>query len=62
MTTNQQLARALTVSRRHDGWWVAGLDSDIGPYRTKAEAQEARKGVQAFLRHEGERGFVTVGR
>ena len=46
------------LARRSDGWWVTGLpdesNQEIGPYATKAEADEARRGmVQFFTRHPG---------
>lgn len=45
----------LRVERRADGWWIVGHDPPIGPYRTRAEAIEARRGVARFYRHEARR-------
>ena len=59
MTANQQLARSLATVRHADGWWVVGGEEPMGPYRTRAEADDDRRGVQRFLRNCHRRGFVT---
>jgi len=41
----------LKTSRRPDGWWVVGVPDtieEIGPYDTKREADEARRGQEHF--------------
>jgi hypothetical protein len=60
MTENQAAAAALTVERRADGWWIAGLEQAQGPYQTKAEAREERRGLQRYLRNCHRRGFITT--
>ena len=37
--------------RLNDGWWITGIPDteDAGPYGTRAEADEDRKRMQAFL-------------
>jgi hypothetical protein len=62
MTENQQLAHELEVFHQLGAWYVRGLGDgiDMGPYRTQQEAHEAKLGVQRFLRHGTERGFVSV--
>lgn len=61
MTENQTLAATLTTSGVIGEWWVHGMDDGpIGPYETRAEADEDRAGVQRFLRHGHKRGYVTT--
>ncbi len=60
MTESQRIARGMCEERREDGWWITGHDPEMGPYETKAEAQSDRRGVQRFLRHQHEPGFVSV--
>ncbi len=48
-------------STRRDSleWWIlCGRDSH-GPYDTKKEAAEARRGLQRFDEHENDRSFFT---
>lgn len=44
----------LACKQRDDGWWITGLPNDdcpeCGPYRTRAEADEDRMGLQRFYR------------
>ncbi len=42
----------LKCVKRPDGlWWILGApDNDVGGYDTKAEADEAAKGVRRFYR------------
>jgi hypothetical protein len=42
----------LQLVKRPDGWWITGLDADLGPYATKPEAEDDRRGVERFYRHE----------
>jgi len=42
-------------------WWITG-DADwlpCGPYDTKAEADEDRRGLQKTLEHENDRSWFT---
>ena len=42
----------LKVEKRNDGWWVTDLPygfDDQGHYETKAEAEEARVGLQRYF-------------
>jgi hypothetical protein len=43
-------------------WWVHGddLEMDVGPYPTKAEANDDMQGMKRFLRHEHKPGYVTI--
>ncbi|KKM27170.1 hypothetical protein LCGC14_1577440 [marine sediment metagenome] len=54
----------MTTERRENGeWWVidpTGILDDMGPYRTKADAESDRRGVERFNRFENRPGFVTV--
>lgn len=54
----------MTTEPRADGWWVVGLPDDpneegCGPYKTKAEAEEIRRGLERTYKHWEEPGFVT---
>lgn len=42
-------------------WWIHGpeLEMDVGPYPTKAEANDDMQGMKRFLRHQNTPGFVT---
>ena len=60
MTENQRLAAGLHVERINEAWWVLGLDVDMGPYRTKQEAHEAKMGAQRYLRNCHRKNFVTT--
>lgn len=45
----------LEYERREDGWWLLNnnpkLDvrHETGPYDTKADAQEAKRGIETFV-------------
>lgn len=56
---NLALAGTLTLSRRPDGWYILGLDVDMGPYATRREAEEERRGVDRYFRYGHLPGFVT---
>jgi hypothetical protein len=36
--------------KRKDGWWITGIEDceDCGPYDTKVEAEETRRGLERF--------------
>lgn len=43
---------ALSLEQRDDGWWIVSARPDVldmGPYKTKAEAQEDKRGVERTL-------------
>lgn len=42
----------LTVVKREDGWWVTGHGEDCGPYPTKAEAEDDKRGLERFWNYE----------
>lgn len=43
----------LAVYREQDKtWWIRGLVDPIGPYKTAAEAKEAKEGLQRFYETE----------
>jgi len=58
------LAPTLETQRRPDGWWIIGLPDDeysaAGPYTTRAEAEEDRRGLVRFYRNENKRSFFTT--
>ena len=42
-----------TITRRDGAWWVDGFEcGPMGPYATKAEAEDDAKGVRNFYRRE----------
>jgi hypothetical protein len=50
--SDNKLAKG-SLTRRASGWWVVDLPcGDMGPYKTRAEADEDRKGVERFYRTE----------
>ena len=51
-----------TEQRGKASWWITGLpdgDADCGPYRTRAEAEEDRRGLARFYRFGHLRKFWT---
>lgn len=52
----------MKLERRSDGWWIVRLppDEDCGPYATKAEAEDGRRGLERFWKHRSEPGFLSV--
>ena len=39
------------IERRPDGWWIVGYEcGDCGPYSTKAEAEQDRRGMRRWYR------------
>ena len=58
MTADQKIAAGLTLRRGRKGWWITGEIRPVGPYKTKADAQEDRRGLQAFYRFHKRRDFL----
>jgi hypothetical protein len=54
----------VNITKRPDGWWItdtpADYGGDVGPYTTKAEADDDRRGLERFERGEDRRGSVTT--
>lgn len=46
--TDNRVAPRLTLARRTDGWAIVGLTPELGPYTTRAEADDDRRGVRRF--------------
>ncbi len=48
-----KLVRSMRVVRRAGGWCVTGIPNcdDCGPYRTKQDAEETRRGLQRTYDH-----------
>jgi len=41
-------------------WWIVGhSDGPMGPYSTRAEAEDDRRGLMRFEQHENKPGYVT---
>ena len=49
----------LNLTRKADGWWITGLDDDCGPYATRADADDDRRGLIRFFRFENDPEFVS---
>lgn len=41
-------------------WWILGYEEPLGPYNTRAEANEDRLGLIRTERFKDEPGFVTT--
>ena len=43
-------------------WWITGDEEvgPMGPYPTKAEAEDDRHGLVRFEKHQNEPGYVTI--
>ena len=55
----------LTLAKRTDGYWIVGLEDDgrpldCGPYSSKAEAEDDRRGLERSAKYEDRKGFVTA--
>lgn len=61
MNANQQAAAELKIEWREDGWWITGdkFTPDMGPYKTRHEANDDMQGVKRFLRHGNNRGYIA---
>ncbi len=42
-------------------WWITGVPDccDVGPYKTKADAEEIRRGLERTYKYMDEPGFIT---
>lgn len=65
-TCNAKLVRRPAASAAEPaGWWITGTPEgvdEMGPFATRAEAQESRRRLAAFLANCDKRGFITSGR
>ena len=52
----------MTLIHRPDGWWITGLADcdDCGPYTTRAEADDDRRGLERCEKYGHRPGYVTV--
>lgn len=48
------MAEPLSVTKKDDGWWIVDPNNqdcpEYGPYTTKAEAEDDKRGVERFWR------------
>ncbi len=59
--TDKQRAASLHVKRNFRGdWEIYGFDDPIGPYNTRQEASEDKRGVAAYYRNHHKRNFITT--
>ncbi len=51
----------MQTTRRKTGWWITDVPEcdDCGPYTTRAEADDDRRGLERFGRWGHKRAFVT---
>lgn len=55
--TANQKPTSPRLRKRADGWWIEGLPEDTpdcGPYETKAEADDDRRGLERFFNNREE--------
>jgi len=48
--------------KREDGWWIINADGcavDVGPYDTKADAEDDGGGMADFMAYQNEKGYMT---
>lgn len=52
---------SLTVKRKNGKWWITGppLEFDVGPYETRREADDDRKGLERFEKMKDDRSRWT---
>lgn len=50
----------LSVRWQLGGWWIIGDDEPYGPYTTRKEANEDRRGLMRTEQHKHKRGFFTT--
>ena len=55
----------LTLAKTTAGWWVLDatgeiLDAPCGPYSSRAEAEDDRRGLERSEKYEDKPGFVTA--
>lgn len=52
---------SLTTKKLGPNWWILGYGDygPMGPYKTKADADEIKRGVERTLRYMDEPGFIT---
>lgn len=49
--------------KRSDGYWIVDVPDgvlEMGPYKTRKEADEDRKGVERTLANEHKPGYITA--
>jgi hypothetical protein len=51
----------MKLVKREDGWWITEVPDcdDCGPYGTKAEADDDRRGLDRYFKYGHLRSFVT---
>lgn len=56
----------MELQKLPDGWWITDPDADpavypqgYGPYATKAEAENDRRGMLRFEKYRNKPGFIT---
>lgn len=50
----------MKLTRLEDGWWIKDGDELYGPYTTKKEAEDDKRGLERFYKNEHRAGFVSV--
>ena|GEM_PF-3878393 len=50
----------MQVLNQDGAWWVLAPEETYGPYETRREAEEDRRGLARFKKYCDEPGFVTM--
>ena len=53
----------MKTTQRPDGWWITDLpddELDVGPYDTKREVEDDRRGLERFAKYADRPGFMSV--
>jgi hypothetical protein len=50
----------IQLKRIDDAWWLDDDGELYGPYDTKKEAEEDKRGLTRFYKYEGKKGYVTT--
>ena len=51
----------MEVVKRTDGWWILDVpdSNDCGPYDTRSEAEDDRRGISRCFKYEDREGYIT---
>ena len=52
----------MNITQTAGKWWIDDEGEPVGPYDTKAEADDTRRGLERFYANENRAGYVVSGR
>ncbi len=52
----------MNITQTAGKWWIDDDGHATGPYDTKREADDARRGLERFYKYQDKPGFVCSGR